>query len=160
MSGEEVVAVSVDGGVGVVELARPEKFNCLAMAVHRAIDAALDRFEAPGSGVRVVLIRARGKHFCTGADLDEVLGLRERPEDLQAFISLGHRVLRRLEASALPVVAACQGLSLAGGLTAKGTEKNLQIRRRDAGGHYSTLKGSLTDPLQADDVIYVRESLF
>jgi enoyl-CoA hydratase len=112
----EPVAVSVDGGVGIVELARPEKFNCLAMAVHRAIGAALDRFEAPDGGVRVVLLRSQGKHFCTGADLDEVLALRERPDELQAFISLGHRVLRRMESSALPVVVACQGLALAGGL--------------------------------------------
>jgi polysaccharide biosynthesis/export protein len=51
-------------------------------------------------------------------------------------------------------------LALGGGLTPKGTEKNLQIRRRDASGHYTTLKGSLLDPIQADDVIFVRESLF
>jgi polysaccharide biosynthesis/export protein len=53
-----------------------------------------------------------------------------------------------------------QALSLAGGLTARGTEKNLQIRRRDAGGHYVTTKGSLTDSLRGDDVIFIRESLF
>jgi enoyl-CoA hydratase len=116
MSAAPPVLVSADGAVGIVELARPDKFNCLSLAVHQAIDAALDRFEAPGSGVRVVLLRAQGKHFCTGADLDEVTALREDREALARFISTGHAVLRRLEASRLPVVAACQGLSLAGGL--------------------------------------------
>lgn len=53
-----------------------------------------------------------------------------------------------------------QALSMGGGLTLRGTEKNLQIRRRDAAGHYLTSKGSLTDPVQADDVIFVKESLF
>jgi enoyl-CoA hydratase len=109
------VVVSRAGAVGVIELARPDKFNCLSMAVHSAIDAAIDEFERPASGVRAVLIRAQGKHFCTGADLDEVKSLRSDPAQIEHFIRHGHRVLQRLEASPLPVVAACQGLALAGG---------------------------------------------
>ena len=108
--------VSQDGAVGIIELARPDKFNCLSLALHHALDAALSAFEADASGVRAVLIRAQGAHFCTGADLDEVKGLLERPDDLAAFLAIGHAVLRRLETSPLPVVAACHGLCLAGGL--------------------------------------------
>jgi len=110
------IVVSQDGAVGIVELARPDKFNCLSLAVHVAIDSALTRFEAPGSGVRALLIRAQGKNFCTGADLDEVKDLRQRPEELAAFLARGHAALRRLESSRLPVIAACRGLCLAGGL--------------------------------------------
>lgn len=109
------VNVSRNGAVGVIELARPDKFNCLSMSVHAAIEAALDDFEQPGSGIRVILIRAQGKHFCTGADLDEVKTLRSDPAGIAHFIGYGHAVLRRLETSELPVVAACQGLALAGG---------------------------------------------
>jgi enoyl-CoA hydratase len=116
LRGPTVVVVRRQGDVGIVELARPDKFNCLSFAVHEAIAHAFDGFEAPGSGVRAVLIRAQGKHFCTGADLEEVRALREQPAELARFISLGHAVLRRFEASPLPVVAACQGLCLAGGL--------------------------------------------
>ena len=116
MSGGAVVVASREGTVGVIELARPEKFNCLSVAVHEGIAAALAGFEQPGSGIRSLLLRAQGKHFCTGADLEEVRGLRERPDELAQFLSLGHAVLRRFEASDLPVVAACQGLCLAGGL--------------------------------------------
>ncbi len=115
MSGASPVWVGRDGAVGVIELARPDKFNCLSLSVHGAIAAALDEFEAPGSGVRAVLIRAQGKHFCTGADLDEVKRLRSHPADIEHFIRYGHVVLQRLEESPLPVVAACQGLALAGG---------------------------------------------
>lgn len=109
------VQVSRVGAVGVIELARPDKFNCLSMAVHAAIEAAMNEFEAAGSGVRAVLIRAQGKHFCTGADLDEVKTLRGDARQVEHFIRYGHGVLQRLEASRLPVVAACQGLALAGG---------------------------------------------
>ncbi|HEX2797332.1 MAG TPA: enoyl-CoA hydratase/isomerase family protein [Immundisolibacter sp.] len=109
-----VVAVSRNGATAVLELARPEKFNCLSGAVHRAIEAALDAAEADPA-CRALLIGAQGKHFCTGADLAEVQALRAAGR-FDEFIALGHRVLCRLEASPLPVIIAVQGLCLAGGL--------------------------------------------
>lgn len=115
MSGVPPVIASRAGAVGVIELARPDKFNCLSMAAHQAIESALTDFETQGCGVRAVLIRAQGKHFCTGADLEEVKPLRSDAAKLAQLIHYGHHVLQRLEASQLPVVAACQGLALAGG---------------------------------------------
>lgn len=53
-----------------------------------------------------------------------------------------------------------QGLSLGGGLTARGTEKNMKLTRRDAQGKVATLVPGMQDLLQPDDVVYVRESLF
>jgi enoyl-CoA hydratase len=115
MTEQSVVAVSRAGTVGIIELARPDKFNCLSLAVFAAIEAAVDDFEKPGSAVRSIMICAQGKNFCTGADLDEVLALRRDIAKVQGFISTAHRAMKRLAASSLPVVAACQGLSLAGG---------------------------------------------
>jgi len=109
------VLTSIQDGVGVLELNRPDKFNCLSSAIVAGIDDALTAFERDRA-VRAVLIRAKGKNFCTGADLDEVLAARKDKNDLTAFIVGGHRLLRRLEESRLPVVAAVQGLCLAGGL--------------------------------------------
>jgi enoyl-CoA hydratase len=105
-----------EGSVGIVELARPDKFNCLSTSIHGAIETAVDEFERPGSGIHSILVRSRGKHFCTGADLEEVKAMGGDPAQLKDYIALGHRALRRLEASPLPVVAACQGLVLAGGM--------------------------------------------
>lgn len=116
MSQSSPLELSRDGAVGIVELSRPEKFNCQSMALHRALLGALTDFEQAGSPVRAVLVRSRGKHFSTGADLGEVNAVRGDPVRLAEFISLGHETFRRLEASPLPVVAAAQGLSLAGGL--------------------------------------------
>ena len=101
---------------GVIELARPAKFNCLSSASLELIEAAFERFEGPDSNVATVLIRAQGTHFCTGADLAAVLPLRADLEQMTQFVHGAHRVLDRLEASPLPVVVACQGLALAGGL--------------------------------------------
>lgn len=112
---ETPVLTEIRNGVGIVALNRPDKFNCLSSALVAGIDDALTAFEADHS-VRAVLIRAKGKNFCTGADLDEVLVARRDRTALEKFIANGHRVLRRLEESRLPVVAAVHGLCLAGGL--------------------------------------------
>lgn len=117
MSGDAQAPVltAIRNGVGIVELNRPDKFNCLSSAVMAGLDEALTKFESDRA-VRAILLHARGKHFCTGADLDEVLDARMERGRLEAFITGGHRVLRRFEISPLPIVAAVNGLCLAGGL--------------------------------------------
>ncbi len=112
---EKVIETWVEDRVGIIELARPEKFNCLSSSVAQAINDALDGFESSDE-VRAILVRAQGKNFCTGADLDEVLALRETPDELREFLRFGLTVLSRLEAMPMPVVGAVQGLCLAGGL--------------------------------------------
>jgi polysaccharide export outer membrane protein len=53
-----------------------------------------------------------------------------------------------------------QGLASGGGTNARGTTRGLRIHRRDASGALKVIEPSLDDLLQADDVIYVKESLF
>ena len=68
---EAVVLRDKKNRVGIITLNRPRQFNCLSMAVHQGINAALDTFENDAD-IRCLLINANGKHFCTGADLQEV----------------------------------------------------------------------------------------
>ncbi len=109
------VAAFTEGPVGVIELTRPRIYNCLSVRCFDLILAALRRFEADAAA-RAVLVRAQGKNFCTGAELGEVKSLRSHHAGLTHFIDHGHAVLCALEESHLPVVAAVQGLCLAGGL--------------------------------------------
>jgi polysaccharide export outer membrane protein len=53
-----------------------------------------------------------------------------------------------------------QALSLGGGVTPRGTDRGLKIRRRGSDGTFQAVDARLTDPVHPDDVIYVRESLF
>ncbi len=53
-----------------------------------------------------------------------------------------------------------QALSVGGGLTTRGTQKGIQVLRRSQDGAMQTLSVQLSDALKADDVIYVKESLF
>jgi polysaccharide biosynthesis/export protein len=59
-----------------------------------------------------------------------------------------------------PNMSIMHALSLGGGLTPRGTERGLKLHRRLPDGSVEKLDAKLTDTLQADDVIYVRESLF
>ncbi len=111
----EAVLLEIQNGVGVLMLNRPEKFNCLSSEVVAAFNKHLDVC-ATNRDVRALVIAANGKNFCTGADLDEVLGARAERKKLELFIGSGHKLLRRFEALDLPVIAAVQGLALAGGM--------------------------------------------
>lgn len=53
-----------------------------------------------------------------------------------------------------------QALAQGGGLTPRGTERRLELHRRDAQGKLQVHKPKLDDAVQPDDVLQVREALF
>ena len=53
-----------------------------------------------------------------------------------------------------------QLLAAGGGLTQRGTEKGLQLRRRGADGRVQSTQPTMDDALRDGDVVYVKESLF
>lgn len=69
-------------------------------------------FTAEGPAPPVVL-RARGRSFCTGLDLRHAVSLDR--EGMRAFMEAFHRALRACFAYPAPVVAAIAGHALAGG---------------------------------------------
>lgn len=59
-----------------------------------------------------------------------------------------------------PAMTVMQALSVGGGVTLRGTDRGLKIRRRTPDGKFQAIDARLTDSVQPDDVIYVKESLF
>jgi len=53
-----------------------------------------------------------------------------------------------------------QALASAGGLTQRGTLRGLRVSRRDADGRTREVEPQMSDVLRADDVVFVRESVF
>lgn len=53
-----------------------------------------------------------------------------------------------------------QALSVGGGLSIRGTENGIRIKRRDDKGGTEVISAHLEDKVRPDDVIYVKESLF
>jgi polysaccharide export outer membrane protein len=62
----------------------------------------------------------------------------------------------RLEAG----MTVMQAISLAGGVTPRGSERRAQLRRRGADGQWTEMSANPLDPVSPNDVIYIRESLF
>jgi enoyl-CoA hydratase len=115
VDGPEVL-IRQEGVVGIIELARPQKFNSLTVSLAEQVEQAVDRFAQPASGVKAILLCSQGKVFSTGADLEEIKISRRDPKELKHFLARGHRMLAKLEDCPLPVVAAVQGMALAGGI--------------------------------------------
>ena len=59
-----------------------------------------------------------------------------------------------------PGMTLMQGLATGGGLTNRGTERGMQVHRRNGSGKVDVLALDRNEPLKADDVIYVKQSLF
>ena len=53
-----------------------------------------------------------------------------------------------------------QALALGGGPTARGTQRGIQLHRRNANGEVDVLTPKLTDLIIQDDVLFIKESLF
>ena len=58
-----------------------------------------------------------------------------------------------------PNMTVMQAIALASGITPRGTERGIKLSRRDASG-VKKMDVALTDMVQADDVIYIKDSLF
>jgi polysaccharide export outer membrane protein len=59
-----------------------------------------------------------------------------------------------------PDMTVVQAISLAGGITAKGSTRRVEIKRRGANGEEAVIKPKLDDFVQPNDVIRVKESIF
>ena len=59
-----------------------------------------------------------------------------------------------------PGMTVMQAISLAGGVTPRGSERTAKLRRKADGGGWKEFRARPHDPVAADDVIYIRESVF
>jgi methylglutaconyl-CoA hydratase len=107
--------VERDGDLARLTLADPERANALSPALAAALTAAFRR-DWRAEGVRAILLAGEGKHFCAGADLENLRALAEAKPldhrlDSNRLRDLFEAVLRQ-EALTLALV---QGACVAGG---------------------------------------------
>jgi enoyl-CoA hydratase len=107
------VRLEIDGGVAVVTIDRPEKRNAIGFATVEELDVAVE--EVAGSSAAVLVLRGGGdRAFVSGGDLQE-LGAVRTHEDAVAMARRMRRVLDRVSALPIPVLAALNGHALGGG---------------------------------------------
>jgi enoyl-CoA hydratase/carnithine racemase len=117
---EERVRIEVADHVAVVTLTRPEKHNALDLPMFDAIVAAAERLmDEPA--LRAVVLRGDGPSFCSGIDVQGVVGGAQGLDGLAA--PLRGEVPNRFQRTAyywirvpVPVIAAIHGACFGGGL--------------------------------------------
>ncbi|TCT06230.1 enoyl-CoA hydratase/isomerase family protein [Aquabacter spiritensis] len=108
-----MIDLTRDGAYAVLTLTRPEALNALSFAIIRALGAALD--EVAGWDVRALIVTGAGeKAFCAGADIKELMGRPLMAE--KAGAELGQATFAKLDALAIPSIAAINGFAFGGGL--------------------------------------------
>ena len=68
----EEILYAAKGPIGLLTLNQPDKINALSKKMIAETIDALDKV-ARDESVKVLIIRAAGKHFCAGHDLEEMV---------------------------------------------------------------------------------------
>ncbi len=112
MSADDTTPVTYDvqAGVATITLDHQAKRNALSKALVTGVFDGVDRAESDDD-VRVVVVRAAGSVFCSGADLSEATG-EGMEEGARTIVELQ----RRIVASPKPFVARVHGAVRAGGI--------------------------------------------
>ena len=108
MDGQQATAAvesTIEHGVATLWLARPDRGNALGAELVAAIEAALD--DALAAGARLVVLRGRGRNFCTGLDLADLDAITDG--DLALRIIRIELLLQRLHALPVPTMAVAGG---------------------------------------------------
>jgi len=110
-----VVQRAITDGVGHITLNRPERLNAVTTELAQQLEDALGQMSADPE-VNVIVIRGAGKNFCAGGDVAEVERLRSAGnEALRALFDAFRRACDVISAVDVPVVAAVEGVAMAGG---------------------------------------------
>jgi enoyl-CoA hydratase len=109
----ENVRWEVADGVATLTIDRPKALNALDRKTLEELEVALEGAAADPAVRAIVLTGAGEKAFVAGADISAMSRLG--PVEARRFAELGHRVLEKLEALAVPTIAAVNGFALGGG---------------------------------------------
>jgi enoyl-CoA hydratase/carnithine racemase len=107
---------AVDGGVATVTLDRPDKLNALTFEAYADLRDLLAELPQRGD-VRVLVVRGAGRAFCSGGDVNEIIGatLSMTPDQLLAFTRMTGEVIRLMRECPVPIIAAVHGMAAGAG---------------------------------------------
>ncbi|MDT0476008.1 enoyl-CoA hydratase family protein [Streptomyces sp. DSM 41014] len=108
--------VTYADGVATVTLARPERLNALTFGAYADLRDLLAELSRERS-VRALVLAGRGRGFCSGGDVDEIIGatLDLDTAQLLDFNRMTGQVVRAVRECPFPVIAAVHGVAAGAG---------------------------------------------
>src|SRR5450755_1474822 len=107
---------AVSEGVATVTLNRPEKLNALTFEVYADLRDLLGELPHRGD-TRVLVITGEGRGFCSGGDVEEIIGELQEYEasELLEFTRMTGAVVKALRECPVPAIAAVNGVAAGAG---------------------------------------------
>jgi enoyl-CoA hydratase/carnithine racemase len=121
---------AVEDGVATLTFERPDKLNALTFDVYADLRDLLAELPQRGDA-RVLVITGTGRGFCSGGDVEEIIGELQRMEAAQLleFTRMTGAVVKALRECPLPVIAAVNGVAAgAGAVIALASDFRLMAR--------------------------------
>jgi len=111
----DALTFDVVGSTAWLRLNRPQALNALNLRVLNQLGERLAEIAARDD-LRVVVLTGTGAAFCVGADLKEALASTDWAQAMPDFIDCANLVFTALRNLPIPVIAALNGVTMAGGL--------------------------------------------
>ena len=108
--------LEIADGIATLTLDRPDKLNALTFESYADLRDLLAELPHRGD-VKVLVLRGAGKGFCSGGDVNEIIGelLKMRPDEHLAFTRMTGDVVRALREVPIPVIASIHGVAAGAG---------------------------------------------
>ena len=107
---------ALDDGVATVTFSRPDKLNALTFDVYADLRDLLSELPHRGD-VRVLVLTGEGRGFCSGGDVEEIIGELQGMEAAQLleFTRMSGSVVKAMRDAPMPIVAAVNGVAAGAG---------------------------------------------
>lgn len=127
---------AIDGGVATVTFNRPDRLNALTFDTYADLRDLLAELPHRGD-VSVLVITGAGRGFCSGGDVNEVIGELQKMDSksLLEFTRMTGAVVQGLRQLPMPVIAAVNGVA-AGAGTVIALASDLRILAASASFHF------------------------
>lgn len=104
-------------GVATLTFSRPDRLNSLTFDVYADIRDLTRELRSRAGDVRVLVMRGRGRGFCSGGDVDEIIGqlLERGTRDVYEFALMTGECVRNLREMPQPVIAGVNGVAAGAG---------------------------------------------
>ncbi len=106
----------VSDGIATIALNRPDKLNALTFETYADLRDLLAQLPNRGDA-RVLVITGHGSGFCSGGDVEEIIGelVKREAAELREFTRMTGAVVKHLRELPMPVIAAVNGVAAGAG---------------------------------------------